>query len=242
MKVAIHQPNFAPWLGFFQKLVWADVFVLFDDVQTPRGKSFVNRVLVKTSNGPAWLTVPVSGRGGDPLISELLLADDSTWKRKALKTLRISYSKAKHFDAVFSVCEEVFGHDHQRVFDLNRELIERIADLLNSRTEIVRSSALGRSQALSGAEKIENILTELKATDYLTGSGAGSRRYIDADRFRDLNIALHWQDFVHPRYEQGKGEFLTHLSTFDALFHCGGDGVRKMLEVGPYVKKEDSEP
>ena len=83
--VSIHQPNYLPWLGYFRKVAVSDIFIFFDNVQMPGGKSFVSRNRIKTKNGLQWLSVPVYGKGKLP-ISSVLLADNK-WKRKHLKTL-----------------------------------------------------------------------------------------------------------------------------------------------------------
>ena len=64
MTVSIHQPNYLPWIGYFNKIVRSDTFVIFDDVQFPVGKKgfFGNRNKIKTNNGELWLTVPVLDR------------------------------------------------------------------------------------------------------------------------------------------------------------------------------------
>src|SRR5262245_30980573 len=96
MIVAIHQPNFLPWLGYFSKLLHCDTFVLFDDVQFPRGKTFVNRVQIKTPQGPNWITVPIADKSDLALIKDSRIAPDPSWKRKVLRTLEVSYAKAPY--------------------------------------------------------------------------------------------------------------------------------------------------
>jgi hypothetical protein len=84
MTVSIHQPNFLPWLGFFNKMVESDGFVLLDDVQFPSGHSFGNRVMIKSPLGPLWLTVPVHKKGNLLLFNEILIGDVARWQEKLL--------------------------------------------------------------------------------------------------------------------------------------------------------------
>ncbi|MBB6215358.1 hypothetical protein HNQ80_001447 [Anaerosolibacter carboniphilus] len=63
MKLAVHQPNYLPWPGYFSKIAQCDIFVILDMVQFPRGSSVANRNLIKTPDGPQILTVPVKRKG-----------------------------------------------------------------------------------------------------------------------------------------------------------------------------------
>ena len=102
--MAMHQPNYVPWLGYFHKLARCDVFVYLDAVQFPRGQSFGARNRIKTPNGVAWLTIPVArphGRDGKVTYAEVGFADEG-WREKHLKTVEMSYRKAPHFDQVFA--------------------------------------------------------------------------------------------------------------------------------------------
>jgi hypothetical protein len=75
-------------------------------------------------------------------------------------------------------------------------------------------------------EKILHILSELNATHYISGSGEGSNRYIDEEKFTDNNIKLIWQEYTHPKYKQLHGEFIPYLSVLDLLFNEGKRGAR----------------
>src|SRR4051812_18140902 len=97
MIVAIHQPNFLPWIGYFYKVLKCDRFVLLDDVQFTRG-GYTNRVNIKFGKGPDWLTVPIKkqGRFGE-LVREVELQPDQRWRGKLVQTLKASYGRAAHF-------------------------------------------------------------------------------------------------------------------------------------------------
>lgn len=228
MKVAIHQPNFAPWLGFFHKLASVDTFVLFDDVMTPRGKSFVNRVKIKSQGKEAWLTIPVTGRGEQPLIRDLKTSGDNSWRRKILKTLEVSYRKAPHFEEVFSDVARLFGTDTTSICALNTAIICWAESKLKLNTKLIESSSMDLGD-LNGEEKILAILEQLGAKEYLSGSGAGSRRYICEEDFARHGITLSWQAFEHPTYPQLGSDFLPNLSILDLMFCEGLSSTRKLL-------------
>jgi len=228
MKVAIHQPNFIPWIGYFHKMANCDIFVLLDDVQLPRGKSIANRNLIKTSQGPKWLTIPVVKRSQLILLKDAEIMVDNKWQKKHLKTIKFSYQKALFFNDYIKEIESVYSKNWTNLCNLNKALIKLIKELLGINTELVLSSEITPSD-LKGKEKIFAILEKLKADIYLSGLGAGSKRYILPDEFKAKKINLVFQDFTHPIYPQLWGEFIPNLSIVDLLFNCGPDSLKILL-------------
>jgi hypothetical protein len=223
-RAAIHQPNFLPWTGYFHKISMVDVFVFFDDVQFPRGKTFGNRVKIKTSNGEAWITVPVLSKGDLQDFSTILINQTIPWKRKIIKTIELSYKKARYFNQYFDGFSEVFMRDYEKLSDLNIAMIKHLAGLIGLKTSFLLSSDI--SAGIDDAEdKILSILKHTGATVYVSGSGAGSRRYIDEERFRSENIDIVWQKFSSPVYPQLWGDFIADLSVIDLLFNCGEESL-----------------
>ena len=117
--VAIHQPNFLPWLGFFYKMLRSDVFVLLDNVQFPIGRSYVSRVKIKLSQGAIWLTVPVSHNFGQ-LTKDVKINNKELWQEKHLKTLEMNYKRAAYFKPIFELLQEVyFKEEWELLVDFN---------------------------------------------------------------------------------------------------------------------------
>jgi len=229
MIVAIHQPNFLPWLGYFDKLLRSDVFVLFDDVQFPRARSFANRASIKTPNGEARVTVPVKSKGTIRNIGEVEIADPN-WQKKPLRTLEHAYSRAPYFEPYFGPLRELLFAEKHDLCRLNCSLIRFVSDALGGTPRFVFSSELCLGTTLSGQEKILHILRTLDADTYISGTGAGSQRYITEDAFRDAGIKLEWQHFRHPVYPQLHGQFVPGLSAVDFLFNCGPAGRATLLD------------
>ena len=90
MNVSIHQPNYLPWLGFFNKVAQSDIYVVFDDVQYPMGKDFHNRNQIKTNNGKTWLTIPVVGKSERRKFNEIQIKDNG-WNEKHLNNINTTY-------------------------------------------------------------------------------------------------------------------------------------------------------
>jgi WbqC-like protein family len=227
MIVAIHQPNFIPWVGYFNKISKCDVFVLFDDVQFPRAKTFGNRVEIKTNTGVTWLTVPVLQRGEMKNFNETEIDNNQGWGRKTAKTLKLAYQKGAGFSEYWAEFEQLYLAKYSVLTELNIALIKYAVAKLGLTTKLVLSSELAQSKDLNGAEKILAILKELNATEYLSGKGAGSRRYIVEEDFAAANIKLSWQSYTpKPYHQQWGGDFVPNLSIIDLLFNEGTDSIK----------------
>lgn len=230
MRVAIHQPNFMPWAGFFYKLLQSDVFVLFDTVQFPRGKSFCSRVKIKSPDGVKWLTVPVGGKGKLLPIKDVQIAGHG-WVQKHLGTLKASYSKAPYFNSFYPGVETIYGMAVERIADFNSQLITCLADALGAKTKIIRASRLGLNWQDTGAY-ILDLVKHLGGTVYVTGQGAGTRRYLDEQKFVQAGIAVEMFQYVHPYYSQQWGDFVPGLSVIDILFNTGPQARNLILTGG----------
>jgi hypothetical protein len=228
LSMAMHQPNYIPWSGYFAKMLQADVFVYLDAVQYPRGRSFSARNRIKASSGTVLLTVPVSvpsGQDGKATYVEVKFADDK-WRSKHLRSIQSNYGKAPYFEEVFELIE-MHILEAQDLVDLNIGIIESIADYLE-----IENSRRRLSELLSGfgnkSQLIVDICEAVGANVYLSGTGGGLE-YNDESLLTDSNIELRYSEFQHPRYPQLWGEFEANLSMIDMLFNCGRDSRRLLL-------------
>ena len=220
MIVSIHQPNYLPWLGYFDKIKQSDIFVVFDDVQFPRGKKhFGHRNQIKTNTGTKWLTVPIKNKSDMVSFNDTIINDDTDWHNEHCKQLSNHYSKSPYFMDYFMTINDIICKEHNSLTELSVELIRYFMKELNIDTEIVYSSQLNPSGV--GSEKIFSILENLNATEYITGSGPGSQRYINEEAFGRRNINLQWQGYKCKEYNQLFGDFIPYLSVVDLLFNQG---------------------
>lgn len=227
--VAIHQPNFLPWLGYFDKLARADVFVLLDHVQFPKkGGTWVNRVRLLTGGDQAgWVTVPVDrSYHGVRAINEMRIDESRPWREKLLKTLRTSYGKAPGFDEVFPALERLIEGSEPELAELNERGIAELAELLGlGDAAFVKSSELDVSG--QATELLIEIVGEVGGGSYLCG--AGSEGYLEPEKFERAGIELRMQEFRHPAYDQGTAEFIEGLSSVDALMALGPERARELI-------------
>ena len=218
--VAIHQPNYIPWLGYFYKMAKCDYFVYLDTVQYPRGQSFAARNRIKTPNGATYLTIPVRlphGHKGKVLYSEIECAD-MKWKDKHLKTIELNYKRAPYFTEIYRLLVTSLEKS-ERFVDINIGLIEAFANYLNIKSERIKLSEI-LSQFGQKTQLIIDICKRLKANIYLSGDGGG-REYNDPELLNAHNIQLKYTNFKHPVYPQLWSDFVINMSIIDLLFNYG---------------------
>ncbi|WP_254532820.1 WbqC family protein [Natrinema gelatinilyticum] len=221
LTVAIHQPNYLPWIGYFQKIYRCDVFVFLDTVEYT-SNSWINRNKIKTPDGWTWLTVPVHGSNGS--IADMVIANDS-WRNSHEKSLQQNYGKAENFDEINDLFAQAYAKSWESLCELNINLVRKLADRLGLECRFVRSSELDVDA--SSSERIVRLCTELGADRYFSGTGA--RSYNDHTQFETADITLEYQSIEHPQYEQRFGDFVSKLSIVDVLMNVGVDGTSDLL-------------
>jgi WbqC-like protein len=215
--VVVLQPGYLPWLGFFDQLRRADVFVYYDDVQYDK-HGWRNRNRVKTQNGPVWLTVPVRHAGrGLPRILDVEIDSRKPWARKHVATIRQAYARAPYLTRYLPQLEELLERRWDRLVDLDIACSGLMAEWFGLARRFERSSALGVRGDKSG--RLVNICQRLGASTYVSGEAA--RGYLDVSLFDGSGIQVEWQQYVHPTYPQLHGDFLPFLSALDLLLNCG---------------------
>ena len=225
--LAVLQPGYIPWLGFFDQMRRADVFVYYDDVQYDK-HGWRNRNRIKAKEGPAWLTVPVRHHGlQQPLILDAEVDSRAPWARKHIGTLKQYYSKAPHFKRYLPEFEELLMRDWERIVDLDLAVVQLMSGWMGISPATYRSSALGIEGEQSG--RLAALCRHFGATRYL--SGAAARDYLDVGVFEQQGTEVRWQDYQHPVYPQLHGDFVPYLSALDLLLNCGDDS-RSILESG----------
>lgn len=225
--VVIHQPDFAPYLGFFHRFLHADLFIVLDHVQfvTNTSRSWTHRDKIKTASGEKWLTLGVKKPPLGTPINLVELAEDDKWVEGNLALLHENYRKAPAYSEVMPLVEGLYQSRPVRMADFNLRWLEVLADLMEVRIPFVLSSTLGPQGQKN--ELLIDLLRKVGATHYLSGNGA--RAYMDPEKFVDAGIALTWQLFAHPIYPQQFGSFIPNLSILDVLFNCGIVGARDLL-------------
>lgn len=226
--VAIHQPNFFPWLGYFDKIARADVFIVLDNVQFSKtGGTWSNRVRILLDGRAVWVTMPVERSfHGVRQVREMRIAEGS-WRARFLGVVRAAYRRASHFDEVFRLVEELTVTPTEMVAELNLRVVRALTDRLGlGAGKLIVGSTLGIEGA--GTDLLVKAVRAVGGGTYLCGGGA--QGYQDDERFGSEGIELIHQMFRHPAYPQlGVSEFVPGLSIIDALMNCGFSGTRELI-------------
>jgi len=231
MKVAIHQPMYLAWQPLFSKIASVDLFVFFDDVQYPRSRDFFNRNIIKTLNGEQYLTVPVKGKSALRTISEIKIDNDQPWQRKHWQSILMSYRKTSFFSQFKGGFEDIYQNKSwEFLCDLNVTLIKLICNLIGIQTQFKVSSDLDLPPC-KGIEHILNILKATEASQYVTGQGPGSLRYMDERLFKQSGIEVVRCSYNQIKYPQLWGDFISELSIVDLLFNCGTNSKNYLMKL-----------
>jgi hypothetical protein len=221
--IAIHQPNYLPWLGYFHKMLNCDTFVIADDVLLS-STSVTHRNKIKCANGPMLLSVPLAIK--KVAIKDVLICNQQHWAERHFQSMQHCYARSKYWKVYREQFRDIYSKKWHKLIDLNMELIGLVRNILDIKTEMVLSSELPNLLGKK-SERIIDICKKLDAGIYLSGQGA--RVYNDEQAFKQNGIELKYQQFVHPEYHQMWGEFVDKLSIVDLIFNCGPQS-RKILE------------
>ena len=221
MRVAIHQPQFFPYPGFFHKLTLADAFVIMDDVQYD--KRFTNRNMILAPQGPMWLTVPIDKSDKFMPNNTVRVNNTLPWRDEHWKKISYSYKNSSSFHLYREYFEGLYQRKHDLLFDLNLETTRAVMKWLDIDIPVVRESQLGVSG--EGTQRLINVCKAMGADAYV--SGVGGKNYMDERLFHEHGVTLQYQRYEPTPYPQRfVKEFVPNLSILDMLFNIGSDSRR----------------
>ncbi len=222
MTVVIHQPEFLPWLGFWNRLSGVDAYVVLDTA-TYQKYGFIKRNKIKTQKGWEWFGMPLQHESSFTQIKDLFIDNTKPWRQRLLNLVRQNYAKALYFGDIFPWFESVISRPWEKLVDLNLEFLKEVAAKLYIPLKIVIASDLkleGRATDL-----LIGICKNLGADTYLSGPGRreGKEGYMEVKKFKEAGIQLKIHEFTHPEYRQQFMEqgFLPYMSVLDLLLNEG---------------------
>ncbi len=238
MKVVITQPTYLPWIGYFDLIAQADVFIVLDNVQFEK-QSWQQRNRIKTAAGLQWLTVPVKFRGRlKQLIREVEIREPDFWRDHA-RAIELAYRRTPNFEKYFPGVSDLLQRlNDGKLLDLNLGLLRWLMEELDIRTPLVLASSLG--QAGKRTEQLANLCQAVGATEYLSPLGSSAYLLQEGDLLLQRGIEIQFQNFHHPVYRQLFGDFQPFACALDLLFN-EGQGAREIIRSGrrPAYRMED---
>lgn len=227
MKLAIMQPYFFPYIGYFQLINAVERFVVYDDVNFIK-QGWINRNFILAGKEKQLITIPVKQISSFKKINETEIDHSKPWAKKLLKTLKQNYQKAPQFETVFPKLEKLLSTEHEFVSDLARGSILMTIEHLGLETTIIDSSSIYDNSDLESENRVIDICKKEKASMYI--NPMGGKDLYHADHFEEHGIELR---FIKPGiddYDQGnKAAFVPSLSMIDVLMFNDPTAIRAML-------------
>jgi hypothetical protein len=226
MKVAIMQPYFLPYIGYFQLINSVDKFVIYDDVNFIN-RGWINRNNILVNGATTLIQIPLSKASQNKLINEVEIFKEGKWKVKLLRTIEQNYKIAPNFHRIFEFLQSLINKNHSHISALNFESIQTICSYLDIRTEIISSSTHYHNHHLNGQNRILDICLRENADNYINPIG-GEILY-DKEQFIEKNIKL---NFIQPAaipYSQTSSSFVPFLSIMDVLMNCEPEYIKTTL-------------
>lgn len=227
--VAIHQPNFFPWLGYFDKISRCDFFVFLDDVQFQKtGGIWTNRVKLLIAGEARWVTAAIERNyHGTRNINEMQFSSSVLWRSKLLKSIEANYRKHPFYRETMEVIEPLILGEEANIASYNSHAVIVLANQIGLDSDKFRWSSQMRKTGTSN-ELLVTLTMNAGGDTYMCGGGADG--YQDEAVFEDYGVTLQHQAFKHPEYKQANAlTFNPGLSVIDAAMNLGWLGVKGLL-------------
>jgi WbqC-like protein family len=215
MKVAIMQPYFFPYIGYFQLINHVDVFVIYDEIEYTK-KGWINRNRILSNGVDELITIPLKKDSDFLMVNERSLASDwSKHKDKTVNKIKEAYKKAPNFERVFPLIVSCFEYLDLNLFHFIYHSIKQVCSYLGITTKMIISSSLDIDPQKKATDKVITICQKLNATEYINPIG-GIQLY-DKDFFLQNGLLLRFLKSNNFEYKQYENEFIPFLSIIDVL-------------------------
>lgn len=228
--VAIHQPHYFPWIGYFDKLAKSDCFILLDEVQFEKGSQMIRNRVLDQHGEIKYLTIMAEIKGFlNKKYRNLRTKENVVWKTRQIDALENYYRKTRHKDEILEIFRGFLESDYSTVCEWTCGSIRLMSRLLGIKTKLILQSEISYDRESKKSNLVLSLCEAVKADTYLSGRGA-SVGYLDRKAFQDRGIAIDFQDFMHPIYKQTSSDkFVSGLSVLDMLFNVGVNEARDIF-------------
>ena len=233
MKVAIMQPYFFPYIGYFQLINAVDNFVFYDDVNFIN-RGWINRNRILVNEQPAYFTIPLLKASQNKSICETEIIQNKDYL-KILRTIEMTYKKAPYFHAVFTLVNEVFNKEYKTLAEITIKSVKSCCEYLDIKTQFyVASEDFATTKGLERAERLQTICKQLHANQYINALG-GQELYSKED-FTKEKIQLQFIQSKAITYKQFGNHFVPWLSIIDVLMFNSKEEVKELLNQFELIK------
>ena len=229
MKLAIMQPYFFPYIGYFQLINAVDEFIIYDNIEFTK-KGWINRNRILVNGKDAVISLPLKKDSDFLNVNERFLAN--TWeadRKKMLNRITESYRKAPYFKETYEVLEKCIMYEDRNLFKFILHSLQIVLKLLNIDTKLVVSSTISIDHHLRSEEKVMAICKQRGADIYINPIG-GLDLY-DKDNFKNKNLELQFQKTTNFNYTQFNNEFIPWLSIIDVMMFNNQEQMQSKLEL-----------
>lgn len=232
--IAIMQPTYMPWLGYFAMIDQVDIFIFLDDVQLVK-RSWQVRNKIKSQDNELLLSIPIIKKSSreDMLICNTMYVQENNWQEKHLLSIKHSYSKALYFNDVYNFLIPLYQKEYSSIGEFTSNLIIAISRKIGIRTEFIFSSKIKKNKAKKD-ELLSNICIALGADNYLSAYGSAEyiEEYSPGGNLVKHGIDVFYQNYTHPSYKQLGNAFILHIGVYDLLFNEGFTNSLKIIRSG----------
>ncbi|WP_010298650.1 WbqC family protein [Candidatus Odyssella thessalonicensis] len=224
--IAIHQPYFLPYLGYFQLICQADIFVLLDDVTFIK-RGWINRNTILLNQQPFLISLPVEKASQNKLINESYFLLDQRFLEKNLMTIETAYKRAPYFKEIFNLYQQVLLYENRNIPLFIKNSLEQVLNYLSLEKEIKLSHEIDHDKSKKRADKLIDLTGNLQGTHYINSIGGQSLYQPDAFLHHGIKLS-----FLRPElrpYQQFNHPFVEKLSMLDALMFNSPAAIKHML-------------
>jgi hypothetical protein len=226
MKVAIMQPYFFPYIGYFQMIKAVNAFVFYDDVNYIN-RGWINRNRILVNEEPSFITIPLLKASQNKLICETEIIQNKDYL-KILRTIEMSYKKAPYFHAVFNLVNEVLNKEYKTLAEITIQSIKTCCEYLDIKTQFyIASKNFANTKGLERAERLQTICKQLNANHYI--NALGGQELYTKEGFAKENIQLQFIQSNPINYQQFNNEFVPWLSIIDVLMFNSKEEIKEKL-------------
>jgi len=249
MKLAIMQPYFFPYIGYFQAIKAVDIYILYENLDyITKGWMNKNRILIK-NGGPQDITLSLKHKSSNTKIYDTKLDTNIPWKKKIIKTLELNYSRSKYFDESFNLIKEIILADYEYLHEYNAYGITNLCKYLNITTEIKTQNkeylnlenkllAIGQGDysEFPHLERTKPVIKTARIIEICRIIGAsvfvnaiGGRLLYNKEELLEYGIELYFIETLQHSYQQFSSSFIPNLSIIDVLMHNGRENCIEFI-------------